>query len=102
MFTPQRTYGKCTSSQFCETKTFLPRSVIKRQTDSITSTMSEQTNGQTGITSGGRDTTSGPTGTTNGQTNGQKITTSDQINTINGQASTTSGRKVLRLTRAII
>ena len=99
MFTPRRAYGKYTSSQFFETKTFLPRSVIKRQTDSSTSTMSGQTNRQTSITSGEKDR---PTATTSGQTNGQKITTSDQINTINGQASTTSGTKVLRLTRAII
>ena len=99
MFTPRRAYGKYTSSQFFETKTFLRRSVIKRQTDSTTSTMSGQTNGQTSITSGEKDR---PTDTTSGQTNGQEITTSDQINTISGQASTTSGRKVLRLTRAII
>ena len=61
--------------------------------------MSEQTNGQTSITSGEKDR---PTTTTSGQTNGQKITTSDQKNTINDQASTTSERKVLQLTRAII
>ena len=55
-------------------KKFLLRSVIKRPTDSTTSTTSGQT-----------DTTSGQTSTTNGQTsttNGQASTTSEQTGSV--------------------
>ena len=55
-------------------------SVIKRPTDSTTSTTSGQT-----------DTTSGQTSTGSGQTS-----------TSSGQTSTTSGRRVLRVTRQLI
>ena len=57
----------------------LKRSVIKRTTDSTTSTTSGQT-----------DTTSGQTDTTSGQTVGQTSTTSGQTEFTSGQTSTTS------------
>ena len=61
---------------------FIARSVIKRPTDSTTST----TGGQTATTSGQASTTSGQTDTTSGQTS----TTSGQTSTTSGQTSTTS------------
>ena len=54
-------------------------SVIKRPTDSTTSTKSGQT-----------DITSGQTSTINGQTNGQTSTTSEKTSTARRQTSTTS------------
>ena len=97
-------------------------SVIKRLTDSTTSTTSGQTNttsGQTSTTSGQTSTTSGQTSTTSGQTSttseqmsttsGQTSTTSGQTNTTSGKTSTTSwktntssGRRVFRVTRQVI
>ena len=65
-------------------------SVIKRPTDSTTST----TSGQTDTTSGQTDTTSGQTSTTSGQTS----TTSGKTST----TSTTSGYKVLRVEKRVL
>ena len=63
----------CNYYQLQSTSRLIPkRSVIKRLTDSTTST----TSGQTDTTSGQTSTTSGQTGTTNGETNGQESTTS--------------------------
>ena len=56
-------------------------SVIKRPTDSTTSTAS----GQTDTTSGQTDTTSGQTSTTRGQTYGQTSATSEQTSTTSEQ-----------------
>ena len=47
----------------------IKRSVIKRPTDSTTSTTSGQTNGQTSTTSGETDTASGQASSTSRQTN---------------------------------
>ena len=55
------------------------QSVIKRPTDSTTSTMSWQTNGQPSATSGQTDTSCGQTSTTSRQTNEETSTTSWQM-----------------------
>ena len=76
-------------------------SVVKRPTDSTTSTTSGQTDttsGQTSTTSGQTSTTSGQTGTTSGQTN----SASGKTSTTSWKTSTLSGRRVLPATRQVI
>ena len=76
-------------------------SVIKRPTDSTTSTTSGQTDtmsGQTSTTSGQTNTSSGKTSTRSGKTS----TSSGKTSTRSGKTNSSSGKRVLRVTRQVI